>query len=133
MVANKVLLASVSTQQVLWFMPEYFIPQSLARVPTFPGDFCYPIHTNASNWPENWLPDFLWNFIYGVVIAKMYGDWVTLDCLTKKLEEKYYPQDVKAAMQRAANDIECHKAEMEQKLKKQNKVRNERAKNRDIT
>lgn len=106
MTANEVLLASEFTQQSFRFMPHYFIPQGVIRYPTFPNDFRYPANLDPSGCPEDWPLGFLWGFIYGIIISRMYGNPDALSRFVEKLNVHYYPQGVKAATQRALSEVE---------------------------
>lgn len=120
MTTNDALPIPNQPNVVYRFTPHYFIPEG-SNWQTHPQDMRYPVNF------EGWPPDFLWDFIYGIVISKKYGVTKTLDALSKEVSSEYYPESIRAAEEGARAELDQNKRLHERKVEEQNEPRNERA------
>jgi len=116
------------------FTPHYFLPDSAsaidrARVAQYRQDFRHPDELQDA-WPKEWPPAFLWDFIYGVAIAKAYGNKDAVTLLNDKASPQYYPEGIQRATERARTDIQRRQQERDQRRKDQREARDERARRR---
>lgn len=122
---DDVLPVSSSPNAPLRFTSHYFVPDDERdRWPVDPLDLRYPLNLNEG-WPEDWPPSFLWDFIYGIIIAEKYGNRKTVGILNEESNSQYYPEGVNAAEERARNELARRKRERDQKMEDQKNVRDD--------
>ena len=111
------------------FTPHYFVPDSshaqLTILNPYRGDFRYPVEM-VDEWPKDWPPAFLWDFIYGILIIKIYGHRNVVNIASAAPKTNFYPEGIQTATQRAKHDLERKKQENKQRKEEQDGARNER-------
>jgi len=128
MTVDEALPPSTQPNTLFRFTSHYFMAGT--GISRFTRDFRYP--TDIVNaWPKDWPPGFLWDFIYGVITSREYGNKAVLDILAEEINLDYYPEGVKAATDRARADIARRKQERDQDRANQKDSRDQRAKNRE--
>ncbi|KAF8507285.1 hypothetical protein BU17DRAFT_71255 [Hysterangium stoloniferum] len=112
------------------FTPHFFVPDpsdvELATMNMYQRDFRYPVEM-VDGWPEDWPPGFLWDFIYGVVIVKSYGNRSAVDIASVASRSNLYPEGIQTATQRAKEDLQHKKQESKRRKDAQDGARDERA------
>jgi hypothetical protein len=119
----------------LRFTPHFFFKTApsaarLRRMNLYQRDLRYPVEL-VDNWPNGWPPAFLWDFIYGILIIKTYGNQSAVDIASAASTANFYPEGIQTATQRAKNDLERKKQENERRKEEQDSVRGERAARRE--
>jgi hypothetical protein len=115
----------------LRFTPHFFLAPApseaqLRRVNLYRRDLRYPVEL-VDNWPNGWPPAFLWDFIYGILIIKNYGNQNAVDIASAAPTTNFYPEGIHTATQRAKNDLERKRQENERRKEEQDSARDERA------
>jgi hypothetical protein len=128
---DEVLPNSTYQNPSLRFTPHFFFESAppdadLRRKNLYQRDFRYPVEL-VDNWPKGWPPAFLWDFIYGILIVKNYGNQSAVDIASAATTTNLYPEGIQTATQRAKNDLERKKQESKQWKEEQDSARGERA------
>ncbi|GJJ07865.1 hypothetical protein Clacol_002071 [Clathrus columnatus] len=66
---------------------EFLTPSCEVSFENLLQDFRYP--TVVDGWPKDWPPAFLWDFKYGVAVAKRYGNREAMDMMSSKVRSRY--------------------------------------------
>ncbi|KAF8529573.1 hypothetical protein BU17DRAFT_79576 [Hysterangium stoloniferum] len=112
------------------FTPHFFVPNpsdaELAFINPYRRDFRYPVDM-VDEWPKDWPPAFLWDFIYGVIIVKKYGNQSAVDIAAVASKTNLYPEGIQTATERAEKNLERKKQENKRGKEEQDSGRDERA------
>jgi len=112
------------------FTPHFFVPNpsdaDLLTMDFYRRDFRYPMEI-VDEWPKDWPPGFLWDFIYGVIILKSYGNWSAVDIASVATRTNLYPDGIQTATQRAKENLERKKQESKRRKEAQDGARDNRA------
>lgn len=96
---------------------------------TYAQDLRHPQQI-IKNWPVDWPPSYLWDFIYGVTVANKYGDAVAMDHLSRQVKSTYYSKGITTASDRAEEQRLRDRIEKADQKEVQRKAREERARKR---
>jgi len=92
--------------------PHFFVPNpsnaDLLTMDFYRRDFRYPMEI-VDEWPRDWPPGFLWDFIYGVIVLKSYGNRSAVDIASVATRMNLYPDGIQTATQRAKENLEREK------------------------
>ncbi|KAF8500606.1 hypothetical protein BU17DRAFT_102469 [Hysterangium stoloniferum] len=104
------------------FTPHFFVSNPsdalLLTMNFYQRDFRYPMEM-ADEWPKDWPPGFLWDFIYGVIVVKNYGNRSAVDIANVASRANLYPDGIETATQRAKENLERKKQESERRKEAQ--------------
>jgi hypothetical protein len=95
-------------------------------------DLRTPFYPPGEQWPQDWPPGWLWDLLYRVICAKKYHLPVCIEFLNGEVGERFYPEGVKTAKDRAKREIEQKKKEQVAKTASQNAERDDRANRRAV-
>jgi len=91
----------------------------------YKSDILYPKELRE-DWPMDWPPAFLWDFIYGIVVSKAYCKY-TSDLSKLSAAEGYYREGVKTASDRQMDQIIREQQEKEATPSQQREATERRA------
>ena len=139
-IPKRVLIFALSVDEVLpapsrqnesrHFTPHSFFPASMGRQDRdafnqYKSDILYPKELRE-DWPMDWPPAFLWDFIYGIVVSKAYCKY-TSDLSKLSAAEGYYREGVKTASDRQMDQIIREQQEKEATPSQQREATERRA------
>ncbi|KAF8526587.1 hypothetical protein BU17DRAFT_82697 [Hysterangium stoloniferum] len=111
------------------FTPHFFVtnPSDVGSytMNLYQRDFRYPMEM-IDGWPKDWPPDFLWDFIYGILIVKHYGNRSAVDIMSVVSRTTLYPEGLQTATQRAKDELERKRKENNEKKEQRDSARDGR-------
>jgi hypothetical protein len=115
----------------LRFTPHLLLSRQEGTPVPLGQDYRYP-QEFADDWTKDWPLPYLWDYIYGVVIANKYGVKDTMAKLKELAAEKYYPDGMEAYTEKMKAELKWAKEMQEQREEEEEKARDERGERRSI-